>query len=99
MLNVTAWTLQETGGEYGIALNERHFEELVFSHARPPPSLDSEKHASLVSLQHDSNPRGRMMRWAMLGLVWAVPHCCVSAVKEAAAQQSWTINLIVGVRR
>ena len=40
--------LQETGGEYGIALNERHFEELVFSHATPPPSLASDTHASLV---------------------------------------------------
>ena len=42
--------LQETGGEYGVALNERHFEDLVFSHASPPPSVDREKHASLVSL-------------------------------------------------
>ncbi len=50
VLNGVVYMLQETGGEYGIALNERHFEELVFSHARPPPSRDSEKHASLVSL-------------------------------------------------
>ena len=49
---VTFCILQETGGQYGVALNERHFEELVFSHARPPPSLDSEKHASLVSCVH-----------------------------------------------
>ena len=41
--------LQETRGEYGIALNERHFEELVFSHATPPPSLAGDTSASLVS--------------------------------------------------
>ena len=46
---LTAAVLQETRGEYGIALNERHFEELVFSHATPPPSLAGDTSASLVS--------------------------------------------------
>ena len=46
---LTGAVLQETRGEYGIALNERHFEELVFSHATPPPSLAGDTSASLVS--------------------------------------------------
>ena len=46
---LTGAGLQETRGEYGIALNERHFEELVFSHATPPPSLAGDTSASLVS--------------------------------------------------
>ncbi|CAK0742284.1 hypothetical protein CVIRNUC_001385 [Coccomyxa viridis] len=41
---------KETRGEYGIALNERHFEELVFSHATPPPSLAGDTSASLVRM-------------------------------------------------
>ena len=45
---LTGAVLQETRGEYGIALNERHFEELVFSHATPPPSLAGDTSASLV---------------------------------------------------
>ena len=39
---------QDTGGTYGVALNERHFEELVFEHAPPPPSLAGDASASLV---------------------------------------------------
>lgn len=41
--------MQETGGTYGVALNEKHFEELVFDHALPPPSLSNDSAASLVS--------------------------------------------------
>ncbi|BDA42827.1 General transcription factor IIH subunit 2 [Coccomyxa sp. Obi] len=41
---------QETGGTYGVALNEKHFEELVFEHAPPPPSLATDAAASLVRM-------------------------------------------------
>lgn len=40
--------MQETGGTYGVALNEKHFEDLVFEHAPPPPSLATDAAASLV---------------------------------------------------
>lgn len=40
--------MQETGGTYGVALNEKHFEELVFEHAPPPPALADNTAASLV---------------------------------------------------
>ena len=77
--------LQETGGEYGIALNERHFEELVFGHARPPPSLDSEKHASLVSMR-------RMMHCVYLGISCNHAHshleCLPQPVTDTAVQCS-----------
>ncbi|EIE24534.1 transcription factor TFIIH, 44 kDa subunit, partial [Coccomyxa subellipsoidea C-169] len=41
---------KETGGTYGVALNEKHFEDLVFEHAPPPPSLATDAAASLVRM-------------------------------------------------
>jgi transcription initiation factor TFIIH subunit 2 len=40
---------EETGGTYGIALNEAHLEELLLTHAPPPPASASSAGAELVS--------------------------------------------------
>lgn len=40
--------MQETGGTYGVALNEKHLEELVNEHAPPPPARAADATASLV---------------------------------------------------
>ena len=45
----TAMVLQETGGTYGVALGEKHMEDLVMGHAPPPPSRAADSAASLVS--------------------------------------------------
>ena len=42
--------MQETGGTYGVALNEKHLEELVSEHAPPPPARAADAAASLVCL-------------------------------------------------
>jgi len=39
---------QETGGTYGVALNEKHLEELISEHAPPPPARAADAAASLV---------------------------------------------------
>ncbi|KAK9846713.1 hypothetical protein WJX84_011717 [Apatococcus fuscideae] len=41
---------QETGGMYGVALGEKHLEELVMGHAPPPPSRAADSAASLVRM-------------------------------------------------
>jgi hypothetical protein len=40
--------MQDTGGTYGVALNEKHLEELVFAHAPPPPSLATDTSSYMV---------------------------------------------------
>ncbi|KAK9828063.1 hypothetical protein WJX81_007161 [Elliptochloris bilobata] len=41
---------QDTGGTYGVALNEKHLEELVNEHAPPPPARAADAAASLVRM-------------------------------------------------
>lgn len=41
---------QETGGSYGVALNESHLEDLMRSHAPPPPALPGQLSAELVRM-------------------------------------------------
>ncbi|KAK9816858.1 hypothetical protein WJX72_006257 [[Myrmecia] bisecta] len=43
-------TTEETGGTYGVALNDKHLEELVLDHAPPPPAKASDAGASLVRM-------------------------------------------------
>lgn len=40
--------MQDTGGTYGVALNDKHLEELVNEHAPPPPARAADAAASLV---------------------------------------------------
>ncbi|KAF5841880.1 Ssl1-like-domain-containing protein [Dunaliella salina] len=41
---------QETGGSYGIALNETHLSDLLLAHAPPPPALAGNTGAELVCM-------------------------------------------------
>lgn len=40
--------LQDTGGVYGVAMHEKHLEELIMEHSPPPPSIAAATAASLV---------------------------------------------------
>jgi transcription initiation factor TFIIH subunit 2 len=39
---------QETGGEYSVALNEGHLQELMLALAPPPPAIANQATAELV---------------------------------------------------
>ena len=58
----------------------------MFSHARPPPSLDSEKHASLVSLWDHSHARAMHDVVVHAGVGLGCIYCFGLAAREAAAQ-------------
>lgn len=49
-VHVSRRCTEETGGTYGVPLNEAHFDELVMSHAPPPPALADAAPASLVRM-------------------------------------------------
>ena len=38
-MHVARRLTEETGGTYGVALSEAHLDELVMTHAPPPPAL------------------------------------------------------------
>lgn len=48
MAKLLCYFLQETNGTYGVALDEHHLQELVMSHAPPPPTPASATAASMV---------------------------------------------------
>ena len=52
--------MQETGGTYGVALNDKHLEELVNEHAPPPPARAADAAASLVLAQGPASCLGFM---------------------------------------
>lgn len=43
---------EDTGGTYGVALNEGHLEQLLMAHSPPPPATAAQAKAELV------RPRG-----------------------------------------
>ncbi|KAK9821495.1 hypothetical protein WJX74_003082 [Apatococcus lobatus] len=49
-VHICRLSAQETGGTYGVALGEKHMEELVMGHAPPPPSRAADSAASLVRM-------------------------------------------------
>ncbi|GIL73188.1 hypothetical protein Vretimale_4636 [Volvox reticuliferus] len=41
---------EETGGTYGVALNETHLEQLLLAHSSPPPATSAQAKAELVRM-------------------------------------------------
>ncbi|GLC44389.1 hypothetical protein PLESTM_001591800 [Pleodorina starrii] len=41
---------EETGGSYGVALNEAHLEQLMMGHSNPPPATSAQAKAELVRM-------------------------------------------------
>ena len=55
-------TVQDTGGTYGVALNDKHLEELVNEHAPPPPARAADAAASLVRAHGQGSGTGFIKR-------------------------------------
>jgi Ssl1-like len=76
---------QETGGAYGVALDEHHMEELVLEHAPPPPTLGASVAASLVRMGF---PQRNAEGPASVAFVGAQARALVSLARGSVARSS-----------